>query len=72
MLIKTAVFPVEMLLRLCVSDCAIDEKRWTNEMLSVLLYSVVFKHCLGLIFGYDDGQKCRFWNCKVGIRFDSF
>ena len=28
-----------------VSDCAIDEKRWTNEMLRVLVYSGVLKHC---------------------------
>ena len=33
MLIKTAVFPGEIALRLGVSDCAIDEKRYTNEML---------------------------------------
>ena len=59
-------------LRLGVSDCAIDAKRWTNEMLSVLVYSGLLKHCRGLIFDYDDGQKCRFCNCKVGIRFDSF
>ena len=41
-------------------------------MLRVLVYSGVLKHCRGLIFVYDDGQKCRFCNCKVGIRFDSF
>ena len=35
MLIRTAVFPGEMLSDLGVSDCAIDEKRWTNEMLRV-------------------------------------
>ena len=30
-------------LRLGDSDCAIDEKRWTNEMVRVLVYSRVFK-----------------------------
>ena len=43
MLIKTAVFPGENALRLGVSDCAIDEKRYTNEMLRVSVYSVVLK-----------------------------
>ena len=26
----------------------------------------------GSYFGYDDSQTCRFCNCNVGIRFDSF
>ena len=43
MLIITAVFPRGNALRLGVSDCAIDEKRWTNEMLRVLVYSGVLK-----------------------------
>ena len=43
MLIITAVFPGEMLSGLGVSDCAIDEKRWTNEMLRVPVYSGVLK-----------------------------
>ena len=30
-------------LRLSVSDCAIDEKRWTNEMLRVPVYGGVLK-----------------------------
>ena len=30
-------------LRLGVSDCAIDEKRWTNEVLRVQVYSGVLK-----------------------------
>ena len=42
MLIITAVFPGE---RLGISDCAIAEKRWTNEMLGVPVYSGVLKHC---------------------------
>ena len=29
--------------RPCVSDCAIDEKRWTNEILRVPVYSGVLK-----------------------------
>ena len=37
MLIIRAVFPGNAL-RLGVSDYAIDEKRWTNEMLRVLVY----------------------------------
>ena len=52
-------------LKLSVSDVANYEKRWTNEMLRVPVYSGVLKHCLGLIFCYDDGQTCRFNNCKV-------
>ena len=43
MLIITAVFPGENALRLGVSDCAIDEKRWKNEMLRVPVYSGVLK-----------------------------
>ena len=35
MLIITAVFSRGNVLRLGVSDCAIDEKRWTNKMLRV-------------------------------------
>ena len=42
MLIIAAVSPGEML-RLGVSDCAIDEKRGTNEMLRVPVYSGVLK-----------------------------
>ena len=38
----------------------------------VPVYSGVLKHCLGLNFGYDDGQTFHFCNCNVGIRFDSF
>ena len=34
--------------------------------------SCCFCRCLGLNFGYDDGQTCRFCNCNVGISFDSF
>ena len=41
-------------------------------MLRVPVYSRVLKHYFGLNFGYDDGQTCRFSNCKVSIRFDSF
>ena len=41
-------------------------------MLKVPVYSGVLKHCLGLNFGYDDGQTCRFCKCNVGIGFDSF
>ena len=26
----------------------------------------------GLNFYYDHGKKCRFCNCNVGLRFDSF
>ena len=26
----------------------------------------------GSMFCYDDGQTCRFCNCNVGIRVDSF
>ena len=59
-------------LRLGVSDCAIDEKRYTNEMLRVPVYSGVLKLCWGLNFGYDDGQTCRFCNRNVGLRFDLF
>ena len=36
-------FSGEMLSDFGVSDCAIDEKRWTNEMLSVPVYSGVLK-----------------------------
>ena len=43
MLIITAVFSRGNAFRLGVSDCAIDEKRWTNEMLRVLVYSGVLK-----------------------------
>ena len=32
-------------LKLGVSDIGIDEKRWTNEMLRVPVYSRVLKHC---------------------------
>ena len=39
MLIITAVFPGEMLSNLAFQICSIDEKRWTNEMLRVLVYS---------------------------------
>ena len=45
MLIKTAVFPGENALRLGVSDCAIEEKRYTNEMLRMPVNSGVLKHC---------------------------
>ena len=31
--------------KLSVSDCAIDEKRWTNEVLRVPVYSGVPKNC---------------------------
>ena len=41
-------------------------------MLRVPVYSGVLKHCLGLIFGYDDGQTCWFCNYNVGIHFDFF
>ena len=34
--------------------------------------SCCFCRCLGLNFGYDDGQTYRVCNCNVGIRFDSF
>ena len=34
--------------------------------------SFCFCRCLGLNFGFDDGQTCLFCNCNVGIRFDSF
>ena len=44
MLIITAVFSRGNAFRLGVSDCAIDEKRWTNEMLRVPVYSGVLKH----------------------------
>ena len=30
-------------LRLSVSDCAFDEKRWTNEIIKVPVYSGVIK-----------------------------
>ena len=43
MLIKTAVFSRGNALRLGVSDCAIDEKRWTDEMLRVPVYNGVLK-----------------------------
>ena len=43
MLIITAVFPRGNALRLGVSDCAIDEKRWLNEALRVPVYSGVLK-----------------------------
>ena len=43
MLIIRAVFHGENAFRLGVSDCAIDEKRWTNEMLRLLNYSGVLK-----------------------------
>ena len=43
MLIITAVFSWGNALRLGVSDCTIDEKRWTNEMLRVPEYSGVLK-----------------------------
>ena len=33
-------------LRLCVSEIAIDEKRWTNEMLRVPVYTAVLKQLL--------------------------
>ena len=46
MFIITAVFSRANALRLGVSDCAIDEKRWTNEMLRVLVYSGVLKQLL--------------------------
>ena len=40
MLIITATgFSRRNALRLGVSDCTIDEKRWTNEMLRVPVYS---------------------------------
>ena len=42
MLIITAFF-WGIALRLCVSDCAVDDKRWTNEMLMVPVYSGVLK-----------------------------
>ena len=45
MLIITAVFHGEMLSNLAVSVVAIDEKRWTNEILRVPLYSGVLKPC---------------------------
>ena len=43
MLIITTVFPRGNALKLGVSDYAIDEKRWTNEMLRVPVYSGVLK-----------------------------
>ena len=39
MLIITAVFPWEMLSDFAFQIVAIDEKRWTNEMLRVPVYS---------------------------------
>ena len=41
-------------------------------MLRVVVYRGVLKHCLGLNFGYDDGQTCQFCKCNVGFGFDSF
>ena len=43
MLIITADFFRGNVFRLGVSDVAIDEKRWTNEMLRVPVYSGVLK-----------------------------
>ena len=46
MLVIAAIFHGKMLLRLGDSDCAIVEKRWTNEMLRVPVYSGVLKQLL--------------------------
>ena len=35
-------------------------------------FLVSFVNVEGLIFFYDDGKMCRFCNCKVGNRFNSF
>ena len=43
MLIITAVFPGQLLSDLAFLGFAIDKKRWTNEMLKVLVYSGVLK-----------------------------
>ena len=44
MLIINSRFSRGNALRISVSDCGIDEKRWTNEMLGVPVYSGVLKH----------------------------
>ena len=46
MLIITADFSRGNALKLGVSDVGIDEKRWTNEMLRVPVYSGVLKQLL--------------------------
>ena len=43
MLIKNSRFSRGNALKFGVSDCAIDEKGWTNEMLRVPVYSGVLK-----------------------------
>ena len=39
-------------LRLCISEIAIDEKRWTNEMLRVPVYTGVLKQLLRAQFWF--------------------
>ena len=47
-----------------VSHCAIDEKRWTNEMLSVLVFSGVLKL-------KNVNKKGLCWQAKIArFRFD--
>ena len=50
MLIIKAGFFLGNALRLCICDCAIDEKQWTNEMLRVPVYSGVLKQLLRVQF----------------------
>ena len=71
MLIITTVFPRELLLNFAFQIAQLVEKGGQTIMLRVPVYSGVLKHYFGLNFGYDDGQTCRFSNCKVSIRFDS-
>ena len=42
-MVKNSRVSRENALRLGVSDCAIDAKKWTNEMLRVPVYSGVLK-----------------------------
>ena len=58
MLIITADFFRGNVFRLGVSDVAIDEKRWTNEMLRVPVYSGVLKL-------KNVNKKGLWWQAKI-------